>query len=146
MQFLVSEKYRFLLGWSAKGGCSSIKSWFLDVHNIKPPADGNVHKFIGYGDTEYSYVDWGDPERYQNYQKFLVVRDPYKRLVSGFVNKYVGRHFANDGWDNFSEFVQVLADDPKLKRIDRHHFTPQFSEAYADFAEHYSFDLSLIHI
>ena len=140
MQFLVSEKYRFLLGWSAKGGCSSIKSWFLDVHNIKPPADGNVHKFIGYGGTEYSYVDWGDPERYQNYQKFLVVRDPYKRLVSGFVNKYVGRHFANDGWDNFSEFVQVLADDPKLKRINRHHFTPQFSEAYADFAEHYSFD------
>ena len=140
MQFLVSEKYRFLLGWSAKCGCSSIKKWFIDIHGIKAPADGNFHKFIGYGDTKYSHVDWRDPDRYRDYGKFLVVRDPYRRLVSGFVSKYVGGHFANDHWENFSEFVRVLANDPLLEKIESHHFTPQFSEAYADFAEHYSFD------
>ncbi len=140
MQFLVSEKYRFLLGWSAKCGCSSIKKWFVDIHDITAPADGDFHKFIGYGDTEYSYVDWRDPERYRDYKKFLVVRNPYKRLVSGFINKYVGEKFANDEWDNFSEFVRVLANDPLLEKINKHHFAPQFSEAYADFAANYSFD------
>jgi len=142
VQFLVSHKYKFLLGWSAKCGCSSVKKWYLDVHNIKLPADGNTHKLIGYGDTEFSNIDWGRPERYQNYGKFLVVRDPYRRLVSGFVNKYVNDEFKTDGWGSFAEFLAILANDTEFERIDLHHFPPQFTEEYSQFSQHFSFDFT----
>lgn len=140
MQFLVSERYKFLLGWSAKCGCSSIKKWFLHLHEIEEPADGNIHKFIGYGNTAYSRVEWSSPDRYADYKKFLIVRNPYKRLISGFVNKYVGNHYENDGWDSFEEFISVLSDDANFDRINKHHFTPQFSEDYPRFARHFTFD------
>jgi hypothetical protein len=136
----VSHRYKFLLGWSAKCGCSSIKKWYVKSHQLSAPEDGNIHKLIGYGGTEYSRVDWEDPDRYKQYHKFLVVRNPYARLVSGFVNKYVGRHYDNDGWDSFKEFIQVLEEDRELERINRHHFTPQFSEDYEKFGNHYTFD------
>lgn len=143
MFFLVSPKYKFLMGWSAKCGCSSVKRWYLDVHDIRPADLGEpVYKAIGYGNTTFTQVVWNQPELYANYQMFAVVRNPYSRLVSGFVNKYIiESRLQNAGWTTFNEFLEFLVDDKEFKAVDKHHFTPQFSENYRGFTRAgFSFD------
>lgn len=135
MFFMVSHKYKFLLGWSAKCGCSSVKKWYLATHNINA-AELNmpVYKAIGYGNTEYSRVEWSNPQKYKEYRKFVVVRNPYSRAVSGFVNKYViEKAFPNRGWSTYDEFLHILSKDKKFETVDTHHFTPQFSENFPRF-------------
>jgi Sulfotransferase family len=90
MFFLVSHKYKFLMGWSAKCGCSSVKHWYLDVHGVDKSRLGvPVYKAIGYANTEYTRLDWNNSGLYRDYRKYAVVRNPYSRVVSGFVNKYI---------------------------------------------------------
>ncbi len=136
MYFLVSHKYKFMMGWSAKCGCSSIKKWYLDIHGIPIGKLGvEIYKAIGYGNTIYTKIDWNRPEKYAEYRKYALVRSPYSRAVSGFLNKYVARSdIPNKGWSTFSEFLIALQKDRKFKRVDKHHFTPQFSEDYVAFS------------
>lgn len=135
MHFLVSHKYKFMMGWSAKCGCSSLKRWYLDIHGIKMATlDRPVYEVIGYGDTEYTYVEWENPAKYRDYKKYVTVRNPYSRLVSGYVNKYVAtREFPNYGWNTFNEFLGALENDRYYRKVEKHHFCPQFSEAYTYF-------------
>lgn len=135
MFFLVSHKYKFLLGWSAKCGCSSVKNWYLDVHGIDKSQLGMpVYKAIGYAKTQYTKVEWGKPDLYRNYRKYAVVRNPYSRVVSGFVNKYIiENRLPNRGWSTFNQFLNMLSEDIEFKAVDTHHFTHQFSEAYHGF-------------
>lgn len=134
MYFLVSHQYRYLLGWSAKCGCSSLKRWHLAVHG-QPVTSAAVRVFeiIGYGNTEHTHVDWKHPARYADYYKCAVVRNPFLRLVSGFNDKYVAGEFSARGFTTFNEFLGVLERDKKFRKVDRHHFTPQFSEEYPKF-------------
>lgn len=135
MYFLISRRFRFLMGWSAKCACSSIKRWYLDVHGI-PMASlgGPVYKVIGYGDTEYTAVEWHRPQQYDDFRKFVLVRNPYSRVVSGFLNKYaLTQEFPNHGWQTFNEFLLALRKDTRFRKVDQHHFCPQFSEAYPQF-------------
>jgi Sulfotransferase family len=135
MFFLVSHKYKFLMGWSAKSGCSSVKHWYLDVHGVDKSQLGMpVYKAIGYANTQYTRLDWNNPGLYQDYRKYAVVRNPYSRVVSGFVNKYIiENRLPNRGWRTFNQFLQMLSEDAEFTTVDTHHFTPQFSEAYRGF-------------
>ena len=64
------------------------------------------------------------------YTKILFIRDPYKRIVSGFLDKYVAGVYSLDIKNlTFEKFVDEL-DNNKLENINRHHFTPQLSEAH----------------
>ncbi len=137
MFFLVSSRYKFLMGWSAKCGCSSVKKWYLDIHDIRPHHLGmEIYKAIGYGNTKYTKVAWKRTRLYQDYAKYAVVRNPYSRVVSGFLNKYVvHREIPNKGWSTFQEFLETLRLDTNFKLVDKHHFTPQFSEDYRYFAK-----------
>ncbi len=135
MYFLVSHKYRYLMGWSAKCGCSSVKRWYLDTHGIKIVSlDKPVYEAIGYGDTEYTHVDWKSPEKYREYKKYVTVRNPFSRLVSGFIDKYVlNKQFPNYGWQTFNGFLDALERDKYFNEVEKHHFCPQFSEAFTLF-------------
>ncbi|RLA19894.1 MAG: hypothetical protein DRQ56_04375 [Gammaproteobacteria bacterium] len=135
MFFLVSHKYKFLMGWSAKCGCSAVKRWYMDTHGVDRTNLGiPLYKLVGYGKTEYTSVNWDQPRLYNEYRKYAVVRNPYSRVVSGFVNKYViGNKLPNRGWDSFSEFLEILSQDTEFKTVDTHHFTHQFSENYRGF-------------
>lgn len=123
------------MGWSAKCGCSSLKNWYLDVHGVDKAKLGMpVYKAIGYANTQYTKIEWNRPELYRDFRKYAVVRNPYSRVVSGFVNKYViENRLPNHGWKTFNQFLQMLSEDTEFKTVDTHHFTHQFSEAYRGF-------------
>lgn len=63
----------------------------------------------------------------------IICRNPYKRLISGFFDKYKinGEHRKRwiDGELTFNNFVNVLIKN-EWKSIEKHHFTPQTTEYF----------------
>jgi len=124
MYFLVDEQKMVIFGWSAKCGCSHVKRLYnflvgnvnIDLHSTK--------------NTEHIF-----PENIQDYTVIIVVRDPFERIVSGFLNKYkIGLQYYNCWTENtnaqpltFRNFVNELVQH-KFKIVNEHHFTPQLSE------------------
>jgi hypothetical protein len=132
MLYCVDRNNKVIYAWSAKCGCSHIKNiyWFYmgkDINKIE-----NIHL-----DTD-QYL----PRDIQNYTTIIVCRNPYKRVVSGFIDK-IGyneelRHKFQTQTEIqtnkilplvFSCFVDELIQN-NWKRIDDHHFTPQTSEKF----------------
>lgn len=121
MYFLIDKKKKIIIGWSAKCGCSHIKKifHFLTDMNVK-----NIHT------RSYNAL----PNNVSDYTIIIISRNPYKRLVSGFLDKYniVNGQFINK-WKHtkmtFVMFVNELLKN-EFKMIDRHHFTPQTSEVF----------------
>lgn len=132
MYFLVDDRHRFLIGWSAKAGCTAIKRWYNNALGLGI-SNREIHAVIGYGDTVFTNVDKFPRQHYDGYKKICLIRNPYKRLVSGYVNKYVIEQAYEQGWNNFKEFVEVLIKDRFFRKINKHHFTPQTSEAFNKF-------------
>lgn len=132
MYFLVSNDDKFLIGWSAKVGCTAIKRWYskalgLDLANEK------IHDLIGYGNTPFTSIDLYPPGHYLDYKKICIIRNPFSRLVSGYVNKYVIENDYERYFETFEEFVSVLLKDRFFIKINKHHFTAQTSEAFKKF-------------
>ena len=125
MFFLIDDKHKVLFGWSAKCGCTHIKTIFRYLRdNI---IDYNkIH--VG---SDYSYHY---PKDIENYTTIIVSRNPFKRLVSGFLEKYnkddgTLRHVWKDRMLTFSAFVDELVTN-EWTWVEKHHFTPQTSEAF----------------
>ena len=74
---LVDKDNKIIFGWSAKCGCSHAKHiyWFLKTGNLT----NKIH-------SEKSSNPL--PNDIQNYTTLLFTRNPYERLVSGFLDKY----------------------------------------------------------
>jgi len=125
MYFLVDEQRKIAVGWSAKCGCTHIKRiWLYLTRNIDEKK--LVHKLIPCR---------GLPSDVKGYTIFIIGRNPYERLVSGFREKYravIGA--SRPRWPlriplTFSNFVAVLAKQD-WRVIDQHHFIPQTMEAF----------------
>lgn len=122
MFFLVDSNKKIILGWSAKCGCSHVKTLFY---------------FLITGDESPQIHSCKDrnalPRNIEEYTTIIVSRNPYERLVSGFLNKYKPdgefRHLWNDFPLTFSKFVNSLVKN-NWKHVERHHFTPQLSEHF----------------
>jgi len=75
------------------------------------------------------------PENIQEYNTILIIRNPYKRIVSGVLDKYSSRgeyrHMWGDKQMTFNLFVNELKTD-NWQMIDRHHFAPQTTECFAE--------------
>ena len=73
------------------------------------------------------------PIDHHKYKIIVFVRNPYERIISGFINKYCsGKQKLKNISPNkitFQKFVNELNKNG-LTTIDRHHFTPQLSEAW----------------
>lgn len=122
MYFLVDKEQKVIFGWSAKCGCTHVKKLWYFLHDIKV---GNLHH-----NTYHSL-----PDNVNEYTILIFTRNPYKRLVSGFLDKYrVGGKFRRR-WNKkeikFNDFVNELFKN-NWKLFDRHHFCPQTSEKYDD--------------
>ena len=121
MLFLVDTNKQIIFGWSAKCGCSHIKNifWFLQTDNL----ENQIH-------TQKDNNNL--PNEIENYTTIIFIRNPYKRIISGFLDKYKKNGEYRRLWKNsflsFSEFVDKLINH--YNQIDNHHFTPQTTENF----------------
>jgi hypothetical protein len=122
MRFLIDENLKIIFGWSTKCGCSHVKKifWYLKTNN----EDYKIHT---------KKEDNGLPNDIQNYILILIIRNPYERLVSGFLDKYrpkgVFRKLWKDKELSFNNFVNEII-KKNWSVIDNHHFTPQTTEKF----------------
>ncbi len=122
MFFLVDNNVKVIFGWSPKCGCSHIKKiyWFLQNDKINNPIHVNNerHKL---------------PDDIHNYTTILVIRNPYDRVVSGFLDKYKEDGQYRKGWKKstitFEDFVKELVNE-NWYVIDEHHFTQQLKQNF----------------
>ena len=124
MHFLVDEKRKIIFGWSAKCGCSHVKRIFYYLQG-----DGINCKIHTKRDYNVPI-----PIDIENYTTLLFIRNPYKRIVSGFLGKYKKGGRFRHTWKNtklsFSEFVSKLKDTIMVDKNLVHHFTPQTTERF----------------
>lgn len=121
MRFLIDTNRKFMIGYTPKAGCTHMKHIFYYMRDGKTPADVHAVKITGL--TKDVEKDIG------TYTVMIVVRNPYERLVSGFLDKYrpLNGEFRKK-WKSkkitFTKFVDTLVAGDK-KRIDENHFLPQ---------------------
>jgi hypothetical protein len=123
MHYLIDNEKKIIFGWSAKCGCSHIKNIFYFLQNDK--TDNLIHTNKDYNNTL--------PNDIEKYTTIIICRNPYKRIVSGFLDKYrIGgefRHLWKYNTVTFSKFVYELEKN-NYRMVEKHHFTPQTSENF----------------
>jgi len=145
MFFLINQEKKICLGWSAKCACTHIKYLFNDLIGKKMPKGYSVH--------------WGShgelPENHNTYTNIIFIRNPYERLVSGFLNKFnetnvekTCLHKYIKRWENNQismTFTNVVNNLGNWELLNEHHFTPQLTEAWRDDINlSYIFDINSI--
>jgi len=126
MWFLVDERRKIIFGWSAKCGCSHIKNIWYSVAN--PSIALPIHT-----DNDFNSL----PDTTSEYDVVLIIRNPYKRLISGFIDKYSSFGEKRHMWTlpslTFRIFVKELLKENWIE-IDAHHFVPQTTEMFNECA------------
>lgn len=124
MHFLVDENKKIIFGWSAKCACTLVKKIFFYFK------DNEIITFPHYPNVEDRCEL---PEDLNNYDVVVFSRSPYKKILSGFLDKYKKngefRHKWNDSLLTFNNFVNELIKND-WKMVEKHHFTPQTSEKF----------------
>lgn len=128
MKFIIDNKRKFIIGWSAKCGCTHIKYIYKYLH---PEFDHNG--FIHCDDMSNNL-----PNNWKDYKLIIIIRNPYERLVSGFLDKYSVCDQIYIQWIlnsnkeiTFNNFIKYLV-KKKFNIVNKHHFTPQLSEYWND--------------
>ena len=122
MFFLVDTNKKIIFGWSPKCGCSHLKYifWYLETYNL----ENKIH-------TPRDRRPL--PNDIENYITIIIIRNPYKRIISGFLDKYKKngefRYLWKDSVLSFSQFVDKLI-NYDWKTINKHHFTPQTTQNF----------------
>ncbi|MBS1211976.1 MAG: hypothetical protein H6R26_592 [Proteobacteria bacterium] len=96
-QILVAENHRLLFCPIAKNACSSLKRLFVSISDIKHKERilaEDVHRSIDFFRTGIKLLDLDLDRATQlmasaEYFKFAVVRDPFSRLLSAYLEKFV---------------------------------------------------------
>ena len=127
MFFLKNTNNKVIFGWSGKCGCGHVKKIF------KYFITNNIHTQIHVADENNDIGEYDE-----DYEIILFIRNPFERLISGFLDKYspTGQHI--DYWNHnntipltFNNFVNELITSRYIN-IDYPHFTPQLSQAWND--------------
>jgi hypothetical protein len=123
MQFIILHEKKLIIFWSPKCGCTSLKTIISVYLNIY---DSNKYKHIHKNEELKKLIDVKKykSEIYKDYDIVMLIRNPYTRLVSGFINKYIsGKYKKPDNFDSFLDFCNILSKYPY--KIDKHHFEKQ---------------------
>lgn len=89
---IVSEKYKLLYCYIPKVACTQWKKIFLILHDKTQGIQYNEHeKYHEKWRFNYlsEYSEGAIQRRLRHYYKFLFVREPFERLLSGFEDKFV---------------------------------------------------------
>lgn len=126
MYFILDNSKKIIFGWTPKCGCSHFKRiiWFL----INGNEDNEFHTNRDYNNL---------PDDIENYTVIIIGRNPYKRVVSGFLDKYRDNentmNYYKKRWNcetiEFSTFINELIKN-NWEKVDSHHFLPQTSEKF----------------
>lgn len=128
MHFLISKKARTIIGWTPKCGCTHIKHLYYYLENGAVLDHTKLHTL---GNHKL-------PGRYRYYKIILITRNPFKRLISGFLDKYApGRGFYGQLPEGdsltFTNFVDKLMDlTPTTHSVNYHHFIHQSGVEFND--------------
>jgi hypothetical protein len=124
MLFLTDKKNKIIFGWSAKCGCSHIKKLFYFLAEDKILDEDYIHK---------DYKN-NIPKNIDAYTTVLFIRNPYKRIVSGFLDKYKVNGKLRKLWKydiiTFTSFIDELLKKNWNSNDYYHHFTLQTSEHF----------------
>jgi hypothetical protein len=124
MFFLVDNKNKVIFGWSPKCGCSRAKKIFGFLQNNTIINDGHTHT----GNDSQPL-----PNDIENYITIIFSRNPYKKIISGFLDKYRKngefRHLWKHNKITFYTFVDELIKNDR-NMIEPHHFEPQTGGHY----------------
>lgn len=85
VEYAYSKKHNYIIGYSAKSGCTYVRQLFLELH--KNELNGEpTYKWHHLG------LDFKIPNNINidKTNKIIVSRNPYKRTVSMFIDKYCG--------------------------------------------------------
>lgn len=129
MKFLVDKRNKIIFGWSQKCGCSHIKWIFAYLNNID--IDNNLHQV---------FFNYKLPKDFNSYKIILIIRNPYERLISGFLQKYNKLGEQYDRWQKykyttnltFRNFVNEMYNYGFGYAIEPNHFSPQLSQDWDD--------------
>lgn len=121
MYFLKNDNIKVIFGWSAKCGCTHVKKLFYYLQNNE---NQKLH-------TQNDINSL--PKNINEYTTILIVRNPYERILSGFLDKYQINGEFRKKWRykklTFSLFINELVSN-KYRMIDTHHFIPQTQEHF----------------
>lgn len=139
MFFIIDEKNKICYGWSAKSGCTHVKNilnfLIYNIHVLKNEDEFKDPKWL----QQIPLIEKDGEKKIDiSYKIIIVSRNPFERLVSGFKykRKSMGKTFNHIKPFSFEFLVNELFNngiaDSKYPngKINRHHFTQQFSEAW----------------
>ena len=144
---LINKKKKFILFWMPKCGCTTVSWWFFKTlaleNKVKsmPPDDlgAKVHYYrdrIYLGKRSFKHQRLGKYYKNPRYFKFVVVRNPYWRIVGSYIgimhgklsDKNLYKEIEIKDEDNMISFSEFL---DQLGEIDLHtsdnHFRYQIS-------------------
>lgn len=137
---VVNDKYRYILLYSAKSGCTSLRKLYLDVHNDELSEQQRAS--LDHYHNLHEIQPYKPGHDYRDYFTYTITRNPYLRIVSAYLDQYVyarnagmqamlERHKpANELPRNFIEFLEYLQTVPDSQRDE--HVQSQAFFAYAD--------------
>ena len=136
MHFLIDNNLKLIFGFSAKCACSTIKTIFLEN-----TTDNDLRQiYLEKGDMHFCETyTYSLPKDISSFKIILFIRNPYKRIVSGVIQKYSRSETGCQHlWKQplkkltFYNFINTMILEGLGKTIDEHHFTPQTTEKWDD--------------
>jgi hypothetical protein len=125
MRFIVNEEKKIIFGWSPKCGCTHVKNMvsFLENKNL-------------FGVNAVIYNTCELPDNLNNYIIIIIIRNPYKRIISGILDKYKQTGLFRHLWNidipiTFENFIDKIMES-NYNVIDFEHFSPQTSGWFID--------------
>ena len=131
---LKSDKLKLIIFYNAKCGCTSLKNFVYNIEENTTYKGNNIHNHIGhFNQNKYFVTIENIYEKYPNYKKILVFRNPLERIISFYKNKILiskeDNHIDIDSLimiDNnisFGKFIKLL-EIVKPNKF-QHHLIPQ---------------------
>ena len=127
MHFWVIKEHKTIIFFSSKCGSTTIYTYMKLYYNDK---SRKIYKNPLILNKRDNIEDLKNYKMYKGYNLILIGRNPYHKLVSGFLDKYVGGIYKNpSNCNNFEDFVNLLTKNKNKipKNINKSHFKPQLS-------------------